>query len=83
MDNSTTWNIINKFFEDNPKALLRHQLESFNDFYSKGIFQIFKEKNPVTIVSRLDEKKNEYRSVCNLYFGGKEGMYSCMVLSSK
>ena len=47
MDNSTVWKVINKYFEDNPQSLVRHHIESYNDFFKNGIFQIFKEKNPI------------------------------------
>jgi DNA-directed RNA polymerase II subunit RPB2 len=73
MDNATTWKIINKYFEDNPQSLVRHHVESYNDFFKHGIFQIFKEKNPVRIQTRFDEDINDYRSQCILYFGGKNG----------
>ena len=64
MDNSTTWNIINTYFEDNPQALVRHHIDSFNDFYKNGIYKIFKEKNPVVLYSKLDPDTNEYMSQC-------------------
>jgi DNA-directed RNA polymerase II subunit RPB2 len=73
MDSSTVWKIINKYFEDNPQALVTHHVESYNDFFKNGIFQIFKEKNPITISSRFDKNLNEYRSQCIMYFGGKDG----------
>ena len=73
MDNSMIWSIINKYFEDDPQALVRHQIESYNDFFKNGIFRIFKEKNPLKISSRFDEKINDYRSQCIMYLGGKDG----------
>ena len=73
MDNATTWNIINTYFQDNPKALVRHHIDSYNDFYKNGIFNIFREKNPTVLYSRLDPDTNEYTSQCKLYMGGKDG----------
>jgi len=73
MENSTIWKIIDKYFEDNPQCLVRHHIESYNDFFKNGIFQIFKEKNPIRISTRFDDKLNDYRSHCIMYFGGKEG----------
>ena len=73
MENSTIWKIIDKYFDDNPQCLVRHHTESYNDFFKNGIFQIFKEKNPIRISTRFDEKLNDYRSQCIMYFGGKEG----------
>jgi DNA-directed RNA polymerase II subunit RPB2 len=73
MDNYTVWKIVDKYFEDNPQCLVRHHTESYNDFFKNGIFQIFKEKNPIRISTRFDENLNDYRSQCIMYFGGKEG----------
>jgi DNA-directed RNA polymerase II subunit RPB2 len=73
MDNSSTWKIIDKYFEDNPQCLVRHHIESYNDFFKNGIFQIFKEKNPIKIQTRYDENIDDYRSQCIMYFGGKDG----------
>jgi len=73
MDNATIWKIIDTYFQDNPQALVRHHIDSYDDFYKNGIYQIFKEKNPVRLYSRLDPVTNEYMSYCNLYMGGKDG----------
>ena len=73
MDNSTVWNIINTYFEDNQQALVRHHIDSYNDFFKNGIYQIFREKNPVVLYSKLDPETNEYMSQCKLYMGGKDG----------
>jgi DNA-directed RNA polymerase II subunit RPB2 len=73
MDNSKVWQIINKYFEDNPQCLVTHHIESYNDFFKNGIFQIFKEKNPVRIATHFDKDLNEYKNECLMYFGGKEG----------
>ena len=73
MDNSTVWKLMDKYFQDNPQSLVRHHTESYNDFFKNGIFQIFKEKNPLRIRTKFDEKLKEYRSQCTMYFGGKEG----------
>jgi DNA-directed RNA polymerase II subunit RPB2 len=73
MDNSTIWKIIDKYFEDNPQCLVRHHIGSYNDFFKNGIFQIFKEKNPLRIQTQYDEEIDDYRNQCIMYFGGKSG----------
>jgi len=74
MDNATIWKILDTYFHDNPQALVRHHIDSYNDFYKNGIYQIFKEKNPIRLYSRPDPKNpGEYLSECNLYIGGKGG----------
>ena len=89
MDDTTQWNIIRSFFENDPQSLVRHHIESYNDFFSSGIYKIFKEKNPIRIQSRYDPTAprydpttgkinpalgfGEYRSQALLHLGGKDG----------
>jgi len=73
MDNATIWKIIDTYFQDNPQALVRHHIDSYDDFYKNDIYKIFKEKNPIRLYSRMDPVTNEYMSYCNLYMGGKDG----------
>ena len=89
MDPSLAWNIIDSFFKDDPKCLVRHHIESYNDFFTSGIYKIFKEKNPIRVQSRYDPNLarydpetqtvnpdigfGEYRSQALLYLGGKDG----------
>ena len=68
-----TWSIIDKLFEDNPNLLIRHHLDSYNDFFNNKIFNIIKEKNPVQIFKEQDPDSKEYNLQADIYFGGKEG----------
>jgi DNA-directed RNA polymerase II subunit RPB2 len=56
---SIAWNLIDKYFKDNPYNLVAHHLDSYNDFFSKGIFQIFREINPIRFVERETERETE------------------------
>ena len=73
MDNNTIWKIIDAQFEENPQHLVLHHIESYNDFFRKDIYDIFRDQNPLKIVSAYDEKLGDYKHKCNLYFGGKSG----------
>jgi DNA-directed RNA polymerase II subunit RPB2 len=73
MESHTLWKIIDSYFHDNPQNLVQHHIESYDDFFKTGIFNIFREKNPVQINTRFDKKINDYRSKCIMYFGGKDG----------
>ena len=73
MNNSDIWKIIHSHFEDNPQSLVRHHIESYNDFLKTGIFQIFKDKNKLTLNSMFDNEIDDFRHQCTLYFGGKNG----------
>ena len=72
-----SWNLIDKYFKDNPYNLVAHHLDSYNDFFSKGIFQIFRENNPIRFVEREEEgqskKSSETPRECRIYIGGKNG----------
>ena len=57
-----SWNLIDKYFKDNPYNLVAHHLDSYNDFFSKGIFQIFRENNPIRFIERETESANERES---------------------
>jgi DNA-directed RNA polymerase II subunit RPB2 len=70
---SKIWDIVDCYFRDNPQSLVRHHIESYNDFYKEDIFDIFKEMGPITLLSQKDETTNEYKYKCNLYLGGKTG----------
>ena len=73
MDDSNIWKIIHSYFRDNPQSLVTHHIESYNDFFNNGIFQIFREKNPIRISSKYDESKKQFLNNCELYLGGKDG----------
>ena len=86
---SIAWNLIDKYFKDNSYNLVAHHLDSYNDFFNKGIFQIFRENNPIRFIEREAEEMREAgiskanRSVkigdkknpneCRIYIGGKNG----------
>ena len=76
------WNLIDKYFKDNPYNLVAHHLDSYNDFFSKGIFQIFRENNPIRYIEREADKDTEQLNAknkkhipkeCLIYLGGKNG----------
>ena len=68
------WNLIDKYFKDNPYNLVAHHLDSYNDFFYRGIFQILKENNPIRFMQRDDETQDiDKRNQCLLYIGGKDG----------
>ena len=71
MNTELAWAIIDKYFEDNPNILVQHHLESYNDFITKGIKRIFKEKNPIVLQKEEDVSRDIFKLRCELFFGGK------------
>jgi len=70
-----SWKIIDKYFKDNPSNLVAHHLDSYNNFFDTGIYNIFKENNPVRFIEREDRgnPNSSVRNECLLYLGGKNG----------
>jgi DNA-directed RNA polymerase II subunit RPB2 len=79
MDN-ISWKIIDTYFNDNPDNLVKHHLDSYNDFFSNGIIRVFKENNPIRFIEREEiiqessnNKKKQNVNEILLYLGGKDG----------
>ena len=73
-----SWKILDTYFIDNPNNLVDHHLESYNDFFTNGINQIFRENNPIRFIesedsSETSSKKDILRNEFFLYLGGKDG----------
>ena len=73
MDDSTIWKLLDIYFKDNSHALVRHHIDSYNQFFTKDLYQLFKEMNPLKIEVDYDEEIQEFRSKCLMYIGGKDG----------
>jgi DNA-directed RNA polymerase II subunit RPB2 len=67
------WNVIDKYFENNPNILVKHHIETYNDFFNYKIHNIFREKNPIQIFKDQDPTTREYNLQADLYIGGKDG----------
>ncbi len=72
-DPEIPWNIISRYFRDDEHVLVKHHLDSYNDFFGKGIYNIFKERNPIVLQKEQDPVTNEFKLRCELYLGGKNG----------
>jgi DNA-directed RNA polymerase II subunit RPB2 len=65
-----TWDVIYSYFRDTPDYLVKHHLDSFNDFITAKIPIIFKSFGKSTFV-RSDITDN-YVYETNVYFGGRD-----------
>ena len=72
-DPEIPWNIISRYFRDDEHVLVKHHLDSYNDLFGKGIYSIFKERNPIILQKEQDPVTNEFKLRCELYLGGKNG----------
>ena len=67
------WNVIDNMFKNDQNFLVKHHLESYNDFFNNKIYNIFKEKNPIQIFKDQNPDTKEYNLQADIYIGGKEG----------
>jgi DNA-directed RNA polymerase II subunit RPB2 len=76
-----SWNLIDKYFKDNQYNLVAHHLDSYNDFFSKGIFQVFRENNPIRFIERETETAGEKENTKNksIKIGDKENPNECLI----
>ena len=71
MNQEFTWKILDKYFSENPTALVSHHLESYDEFFESGIKKIIKEKNPIKILKVQDPETKNYKLTANIYIAGK------------
>ena len=72
-DPELPWKVIKRLFNDDPQMMIRHHIDSYNDFFGKGIFKIFRERNPIILQKEQDPDTQEFNLRCELYLGGKNG----------
>jgi DNA-directed RNA polymerase beta subunit len=75
IDENVIWSIIETYFKNNPQSFVKHHIDSYNDFFHKGLPLIFEEMNPLIIELDYDDDSQTNRSKCKLFFGGKNAKY--------
>ena len=53
------FNIIDSMFRDNENFLVRHHIDSYNQFFSTGLRDVFKNNNPLRFFKELDKETNQ------------------------
>ena len=61
-----TWDVIRLYFEDK-NVLVKHHIESFDDFMDKKISEIIKQFNPLSIYNFFE--RNVYENEIRIEFG--------------
>jgi DNA-directed RNA polymerase II subunit RPB2 len=72
-NDAVSWFIIDKFFKTNNNILVKHHLDSYNDFIKNGIPRIFRQNNPIINIKEKIPETNEYKYETKLFLGGKDG----------
>ena len=67
-----TWNIIDSYFRDIPNYIVRHHVDSYNDFVDNKIPLVFKNLNHQEVI-RYDKEDSSVRYTIDIYYGGVEG----------
>lgn len=71
MDLNLEWDVIHKYFTENPYFLTRHNLDSFNDFIKNKISHIIQNVGPLNINKGSIMNSNEKKYNAYIYFGTK------------
>ena len=67
---SDSWKIIDNYFKkDGLFQIIKHQIESYNDFIDNGIEDIISQNNPVVINYDYDTEIGKYKYEINITFG--------------
>ena len=69
------WSVIDRYFTDNPDFLVKHHIDSFDDFIENGIPRIFRQNNPIRVIEKEKVAGTGEQTIleCAVYMGGREG----------
>lgn len=66
--NKQTWNVIESYFND-PKVLVKHQIDSYNDFVDNKIQRVITETNPIISYTNFNVEHGKYMTEYQVEFG--------------
>ena len=72
-EDDAIWKLIDIYFRDNPQCLVKHHIESYDDFLDYDLSRIFKETNPLKLDLDYNENTKSFQSSARIHFGGKDG----------
>ena len=70
---SDTWEIIDSYFRDIPNYIVRHHIDSYNDFVDNKNSLVFKNLNHQEVI-RYDKDDNTIRYTIDIYYGGESAI---------
>jgi DNA-directed RNA polymerase II subunit RPB2 len=73
MEADLPWKIVDRYFADGPMNLIDHHTNSFDEFYTRGLPSILREKNPIVFNKEYDDSIKTHRFKCDIYIGGRDG----------
>ena len=63
-----TWDVIKTYFKNN-RELVKHHLDSYDDFIDNKIEKIVQQFNPLSIYNNYNEEENNYKYEIKMEFG--------------
>ena len=69
--NADTWDVIGSYFRDTPNPLVRHHIDSYNDFIQNKIPLIFQNLSKLPPFILIDNNDNNKTYEIKIYYGGK------------
>lgn len=68
------WQLLDRYFGDNPYFITKHHLDSYNDFVTKYIKTTIQTMNPGFVIQKIDtERNNKLKHKIELFIGGPDG----------
>jgi len=64
-----TWDVINAYFRDIPNSIVRHHLDSYNDFINNKIPLVFENLKHQSVI-RYDKEDESLSYIIDIYYGG-------------
>ena len=62
------WNMIDLLHASHPQPLVRHHIDSMDDFLTTQLPKLFSQYNPIMVYSGFNEEANKYDTEVRLYF---------------
>ena len=66
-----TWEVINSYFRDIPNYLVRHHIDSYNDFIQNKIPQIMHNFSKIPPYVLIDKEDRNITYEIKVFYGGK------------
>ena len=62
------WNMIDLLHASHPQPLVRHHIDSMDDFLTTQLPKLFSQYNPIKVYNGFNEEANKYDTEVRLYF---------------
>ena len=67
-DNDVVWKMIDLLYQSHPYPMVKHHIDSYDDFIMTQMPRIFEQYNPIMVYHAYNEEMNKYETEVKLYF---------------